>query len=345
MKTRYIIALAAAALMFSGCQKNDLQDTLSGGDSIIRFAPSVAVTESTTKGALINTTGSEKALTEISEFIVSAWDNSDPAENIIPSGSKVVSRNSGEYWITVYGSGDYAGKDKEYLWREGETKVFYAYANLPSTSGAASITNTAASQVLTYDVSKVATDNLQTDILMAYYTNGSTPKTSGLVPLTFYHPLTSVVFKQGNLLEGTVIKSISIDGVYPSGKTAQNSATSAFSWTKTDGTAFGTADETQTVSLSSVTVNSDTKQIGTALLLIPQAFSSSSKTRIKVVLKDAADASKTLTLYYPLNTNLGTVSSPVYTSWKAGYTNTYTISFTSSGYSIDKLDEYIGSSL
>lgn len=337
-------AAALSVLALAGCQKNGFETVYAGGDSIVSFAPSVAVTESTTKGALLNEDGTASAFPTGKTFKVSAWTGTTKSFGYDDVAYKTGGA-SGSYWITVYGSGPNQGKDKEYLWKQGETKSVFAYANLPTTSGAAGIENSSsASQVLTYDVSKVTTDDLQTDILMAYYTNGVTPKTDGLVPLTFYHPLTAVKFVQGTIAEGISIKSVSIEGVYPSGKTAQSSASSAFSWTKTDGTVFGTADETQTVSLSSVTVNPDTKQIGTALLLIPQAFSSSSKTRIKVVLKDAADASKTLTLYYPLNINLGTVSSPVYTSWVAGYTNTYKINFDGI-VAVDRPEMYNGSPL
>ena len=349
MKTRYITAIAAAALMLAGCQRESLApDSGAQYDGIIRFAPNVGGIGNMTRGTLINTTGAEKALTEITEFTVSAWDNSATPVNIIPTGSKVVYRTPADqapYWITVFGSGTHEGEDQKYLWKKDETKTFYAYANLPSTSGAASVTNTAAtSQVLTYDVSLIPTDDLQTDILMAYYTNGSTPATSGLVPLTFYHPLTSVLFKQSaTFQEGVSVKEISIVGVYASGKTEQSSATSAFTWTKTGGSALTKADATQTVSLQQpVTVDPDTKQIGTALLLIPQDFDADSESYIKVVLEDAADDSKTLDLYYLLNTNIGEESSPKYASWKAGYTNVYTISFNGSGLSIDGPDEYNG---
>ena len=324
------LLLTRVLLALVGCQKNDLGNEFAKADSVITFAPSVAVTGNfATKGTLINTTGSDKTLTEIGEFTVSAWDNSATPVNIIPAGSKVLSRNSGAYWITVNGS----NQDKEYLWKKNETKTFYAYANLPTTTGAAGITNsTATGQVLTYDVSNVATDSLQTDILMAYYS--SSAPNNGLVPLKFYHPLTSVVFKQSDdFAEDVTIKSISIEGVYASGKTTQTASTGTnFVWTKTDGSAFAKADETQTVSLGSVTVDAETKQLGGALLLIPQNFASDGNARIKVVLNYRAGD---LTLYYPL----------AGATWKAGCTNAYVINFTDGKLSIEELDKYNGCSL
>ena len=348
MKRQSLYIFALSVLALAGCQKNGFDAVSDGDECIVKFAPSVGGIGNMTRGTLFNTTGAEKALTEITEFTVSAWDNSATPVNIIPTGSKVVYRTPADqapYWITVFGSGTHAGKDQEYLWKKGETKKFYAYANLPTTDDAASVTNTAASQVLTYNVSLIQTDDLQTDILMAYYTN-TTPATSGLVPLTFYHPLTSVLFKQSaTFQEGVSVKEISIVGVYPSGKTEQSSATSVFNWTKTGGSALTAADATQTVNLSTVTVDPDTKQIGTALLLIPQDFDADSESYIKVVLKDAADDSKTLDLYYLLNTNIGAAESPAYSSWKAGCATTYTIKFNGSGLSIDGPDEYNGSPL
>lgn len=226
----------------------------------------------------------------------------------------------GTQWNTVYTKD---GKEycKEYLWKPGEEKTFYAYANLPA--GGAKVTNTDASvQTLTYTVPSSTSD--QTDILLGYYSgDGKTgepgsEKMTGTASIHFYHPLTAVTFKKGTIPDGCEIASISIDALYSKGKTTQSSGTNVFAWTKLDGTDFTEEDATMEMTFT----------IGNAALLIPQTFSASSKSRIKVVLKDADNASRTLDLYYPLNTNIGTEDTPEYTSWKAGNTYTYEIKIT-----------------
>ena len=329
--------MAAAAVVAVSCQKEQLAGT-GEQDAVTRFDVSVAEISdagdgTATRASLINTTGDNThQLSEyLTEFQVAAWEGTSGSTNFIPAYTKVKYKAGGEdgtenYWSTVNGS----DKDVEYLWKKSvTTKTFFACANLPTTTDATAVTNaSAASQVLRYDVSKVATDDLQTDILMAYYSSTSAPD-HGLVPLHFYHPLTSVVFKQSeDFAEDATITGISIEGVYPSGKTTQTSSTGTlFDWTKTDGSAFAKADETLTVSLGSVTVDADTKQIGGALLLIPQTFASDGSARIKVDIDYNGEG---LTLYQPL----------AGAEWEAGFTNNYVINYTDGKLSIEKLDLY-----
>ena len=350
MKRTIFPILSLCTLALASCQKNGFDTVYAGGDDIVRFAPSVVGTDVLTKGTLINEGGPDAiAFDTSSSFFVTAWDNAATPNNIIPgtAGTYQEVKMKGTQWNTVYTNG---GKEysREYLWKSGEVKTFFAYAYLPAGDVVASIIPGAGedpAQELTHTVSSTST--AQADILMGFYKgDGKTgpagsQKMTGTAGIVFSHPLTAVKFKQGTLPAGTSIKSISIKGVYPSGKAEMNPTTAVeedskdrFIWTKTDGSAFTKTDETLTVSLGSVTVASGTKQIGDAFLLIPQTFAADGTARIEVVLKDDNKAGKELNLYYPL----------AETEWAAGYTNTYTINFNGI-VSADKPEMYNGSSL
>ena len=320
-----IIQLALLAvvgtLVLCGCQRDTI---VSEYDGILRLCPSVDKLSGVsfkTKGTLINENGSQYPFSTSMSFFVRAYDATAGTELISGTidGYQEV-KMVGTQWNTVY-TKDSKEYCQEYLWKPGEKKTFYAYANLP-TSGA-NVTNTDASvQTLTYTVPSSTSD--QTDILLGYYSgDGKTgepgsEKMTGTASIHFYHPLTAVTFRKGTITEGYEIASISIDALYSEGMTTQSSATNVFAWTKLDGTDFTEEDATMEMTFA----------IDEAALLIPQTFSASSKSRIKVVLKDADDARRTLDLYYPLNTNIGEESTPEYTSWKAGYTYTYEINIT-----------------
>lgn len=325
INTKYLALIAAAGLtVLSGCQR----DTIVGDyDGILRIRPSVDKLSGVgfrTRGVLINEDGSEYAFKPDMSFFVRAYDATDGDELIAGAiGGYQEVKMVGSQWNTVY-TKDSKEYCQEYLWKPGEKKTFYAYANLPASG--ANVTNTDASvQTLTYTVPSSTSD--QTDILLGYYSgDGKTgepgsEKMTGTASIHFYHPLTAVTFRKGTIPDGCEIASIRIDdGLYSEGMTTQSSATNEFDWTKLDGTAFTDADATLGM----------TFPLDNAALLIPQAFNASSEARIKVVLKDTESADKTVDLFYPLNTNIGTESSPAYTSWKAGYTYTYEINVSGS---------------
>lgn len=329
IKTNYIALFAVAGLtVLCGCQRDTI---VSEYDGILRICPSVdklSGVSFNTKGTLINEDGSHSPFSTSMSFFVRAYDAT--AGTGLISGTidgyqevKMV----GTQWNTVY-TKDSKEYCQEYLWKPGEKKTFYAYANLPASG--AKVTNTDASvQTLTYTVP--SSTSYQTDILLGYYSgDGKTgepgsEKMTGTASIHFYHPLTAVTFRKGTIPDGCEIASISINALYGKGMTTQTSGTNVFAWTKLDGTGFTEEDATMEMAFT----------IGDAALLIPQEFDTDSKSRIKVVLKDAADASKTLDLYWPLTSD----------SWVAGYTNVYTINFNGSGLSIDGPDEYNGSPL
>ncbi len=330
--------LGVSALALTACHRE-----LPGIDAnvvnpgIVKFAPTVADADlskagldidggAITKGTLINNNDkgdkSDIALAHNQEFYVTAWTGTTKSI----AGSKVEYKavtfpdpvGVQSYWTTVDG-GDQV---TEYIWKNGETKTFYAYANLPA-SGASVESTTNAGQTLSYTVPASSAD--QTDILLGTYQG--TGSGTGTASIRFVHPLTSVRFVKGNVSEGVTITGISIEGVYPAGKATQG-ADGSFSWTKNDGNPFTAADdETLTVSIADATEAGG--YLGDALLLIPQTFASTSKARLKVVVDYK---SSDVALYYPLSG----------AQWKASYTNTYAINFIDGcDLSIVELDEYI----
>ena len=323
------------AMLLCGCQRDEFASMkYAQSDAVVRFAPSIAAMsgdDGLTRATLHNTTGdnTHKLSEYLTEFQVAAWEGTSGNTPFIPAGTKVEYITAGEdgadsYWSTVDGSGNI----KEYKWKKTDaTKTFFAWANLPA-SGASVECTSAASQTLT--ITDLPTESeKQTDILLGLYqgdgSTGSPAKKTGTASIHFYHPLTAVQFKKGTLSDGVRISGISIEGVYTSGKTTQTPSTgTAFAWTKTDGSAFAATDETGTVSLSGVTVDED-GFIGDAIVLIPQTFTSNSKTRIKVVLNDG---SSDIPLYYPLTSG----------SWAAGHTYVLTIGYEMYEYSFELAD-------
>lgn len=312
--TLFIIALSSLALV--ACQKNELQN-VSFEDNILRFTPSVVYTEDAdggqspvTKGELINNNDNpdrqEISFKTDGYFFVKAWTTGAATADF--DYTKVLYRNAGDshYWITVNAS----DQDKEYLWKKGESKTFYAYANMPLSwaSVGSELVSTKPVQTLSVSELPVASADQQ-DIILGYYANGSTSQSSGLVPIKFYHPMTAVIFKQG-AITGTdaTITGISIEGVYSKG-TATMDAVSMAKTDNADKFVWSDLSGNQTVSLSSTDTDDDSKQIGDAFILIPQEFAADSKARIIVEFSDGS------TLYTPLAGK----------EWKAGYTTTYTI--------------------
>jgi len=285
LNSRYILSLIALAVLSSGCRQNDLDIQNLDGEERLLFSP---VIESGTKGDMI--TGTSYGTTR--DFYASAWNGTSSQFGY--TKVKRFQHTTGSlhgYWSTVDGS----DKLLEYFWRKngstGETKTIYAYANLPSTTGAATMTNTtSSSQKLTYDVTKAATDFTQTDILLGYY-NGTGEKKTDYVgrfaQINFRHPLTVVKFKKG-IIEGfdpatDKITKISLSNVYANGECVDNGS---FTWT--------TGSSVATVSMSSSTglaIDGTSSLIGGPLFIIPQNLATKSFTIGLDVTIDGTDYS------------------------------------------------------
>ena len=180
-----------------------------------------------TKGAQINTTGSQKSLngyaSAISKFNVWAY-NGDNSAFI----TNEIAQLQEDIWDTNVG----------HPWKTEDTKTFYAYANTPA-SGTSVSCSTSGLQMTVSAIPAKASD--QKDVLVARYKSGAPEKIVN-VPLSFQHAMTAVVFKKGTV-EGTFnIKSVTLSGVYSSAKAAFDSSVA---WSDKTGSATvtGTVDD------------------------------------------------------------------------------------------------------
>lgn len=274
-KSKYIISLLSLATLVSGCQKNNPDGVSVKEDQIVMFSPCLHVGEEIgTKGTIISGTSYGTA-----PFTASAWSGTT---NKFPYTTVKQFTHTGGSGHTYWSTCDASGKMVEHLWKKDETLTFYAYSNLPTTTGAATMANTSSSsQTLTYDVTKVTTASAQTDILLGYYSGtGQTPADAGktgtdwvghFAPINFRHPLTAVKFKKGTIdgwTTGDKITKIEIAGVYASGVCTDNGS---FAWTP--------GSTTTTVSMSNtdgLAIDGTSSLVGEPFLLIPQNLASKS---------------------------------------------------------------------
>ena len=318
-KTYTLLSAAAVCLLCLSCQKTDMGDPNDEGSvSRLSFMPTVSVLHErnnadATKGALINEDGTAGAFDPSKSFFVTAFDGATSA-NIIPgtAGTYQEVKKKGSQWNTVYtdGGSEYC---QEYLWKAGETKTFYAYANLPE-SGATIVNADATGQTLTYTVPASVAD--QTDILMGLCTGdgrtgpSGSEQMTGTALLSFVHPLAAVRFKLG-AVTGTAsfeVNSIAVENVYGSGSVTQSASNPlAAEWT----------DLSSTITVSQTVTTQPTIEapdMGEAFMLIPQTFSATATARIAMTC--TVDG-KLRTVYSPLGGE----------TWTAGSIHTYTLSY------------------
>lgn len=319
MNKRYTtLAIAAISLLSQSCQREE-ESGRGQADATLTFAPSVTAIRAMeggapTKGTPLNVDGSEGAFPAGRSFFVSGWSDASTPANIIPGTAGLYQevKLKGTEWNTVYTDGgvEYC---KEYLWKPGETKTFYAYANLPEDG--ASVTNEdATGQTLSYAVPESV--DAQTDILLGFYTGdgrtgpSGSEKMTGTATLKFAHPLTGVCFKLGTV-SGTAsfeVNSIAVEGIYASGSVTQNAGNPlAADWSG----CTGSITVSQSVSTQPTAA---APEIGGTFLLIPQTFAATSGARIAVSCTVDGAAR---TLYSPLGGE----------TWTAGTLYSYTIDY------------------
>ena len=188
-----------------------------------------------TKGSLINGpdgadgyTGKPIALSDsLDTFIVHAFDT-DSQSAVFAEADSTATYSDGR-WLM----------GNAYYWPQRTSVDFYAYANMPSQAGAASVKldKTHRQQMLTYTVPGNTDD--QKDILMAIYSGTGTA--NGEAEIRFAHPLTAVQFGRENTPEMTGITNITMGGVHHKGCATQTlERPTDFSWVLLD-------DETSTV--------------------------------------------------------------------------------------------------
>ena len=309
-----------------------------------------------TKGALINDPGTEggpvKPLSDYADkidntFWVAAWNDAATPARIIPDQalSEGYTSTDGKYQKVMYRTKDVAGNDlttpywmtmqpmgalnegvtaigpadDEYIWKKTEEKTFYAYANLPSSGASVALLDANAGQTLSHTVSSSVSDHK--DILMGYYagdgSTGSPATQTGTASIHFYHPLTAIIFKVGNIEGVKSIDNISICGVYASGDATMDATTV--------GKAVAESKVEEAVEWSNCTGSTTVSQIitgnipdtgtelGEAFLLIPQQFDAESSARIAITL--TLDDGNSRTLYSPLASK----------EWLAGHVYRYSI--------------------
>ncbi len=192
-------------------------------------------------------------------------------------------------------------------WPQATVLDCYAYANLPK--GFATVTTDPEYGVQKLEYSVPASTDDQRDILISDRYHGS-GNGKGTVSFTFYHPLTAVQFKLGEVDPSvTGIESITISGVHTSGNAVQSADNPAdFEWTPAAASA-------------TVMQQSDGKLEvvggvqGDPFLLIPQNLTTNS---IDITVNLIIDGHGV-----PFNAMLNTGN------WLAGYTYTYSIGYSS----------------
>ena len=230
-------AFAAAIFVLAGCQKCIVPEE----GLPIRFAIGA---ENVTKGELINTDGSDKALADkgVTSFKASAYNGSSPMFS-----DQTVTYASGK-WSTA----------STYYWPQSTVLTFLAYTNLPE-GQTATIAATGVSTVHTVPAEASA----QKDILLGHYKgNGGN---TGTAAIRFEHPMTAVRFLRGYISESIGIRSISIKGVTASG-TATMDSDGTVSWSDL-GAYTHTVSQTKADGLS---VDGTTNLIGEPFIIIPQ---------------------------------------------------------------------------
>lgn len=242
MRKNSIYILAILVLALSGCRKEEVENQ---DNDIVKYAV-VLGNGPQSKGTLVNTSGSDASLSDFTEtvkgFKVSAYNGA--------AATALFSQTlnwSGSAWVA----------DPVAFWPQATKLTFYAYANLPATGS--SVTPASAGQTLTHTVPVAAID--QKDILLGYY-KGSGGNT-GMAEILFSHPLTAVVFKDAGLLDGKIVKSITLSGIGLSGSTTMDADGAIGDWNVTGYN--GTASQSKEGGL---TVKDDV--IGEPFIIIPQ---------------------------------------------------------------------------
>ena len=308
MKTRYIIALAAAALMFSGCQKNELSGGNAAGenDGILKFRLSGL---QLTKGALINREADMLAA-GIDTFRVQAW-NADCSDFL--TEQTVTYSTEKSMWQTA----------EPIVWTGTDSKTFFAYTNLPETG--ATVTNTCTSdsrkQTLAYTLPLDARQ--QNDVMLGWY--GGDGNGESTADITLIHPLSSIVLKRGEMVVDG-IKSITVSGLYASGTVDVTYAAGAggivptYDWGETC-TGSVASYLTPTGSDTYISVDAD-GIIGTPFIVIPQRVAAN---QVKItVTVSVSGADKSLVVNVPAG---AFVAGETHVFTLGGY-NPYTYTFT-----------------
>jgi len=213
-----------------------------------------------------------------------------------------------------------------FKWKKNTSYTFEAvYPKPAATLGtvgltALSVNKTPGSLTFSYKVPTATMDAADNDFMLAYYSGTGT---EGVAPLTFTHPLTCVNFKAGTMTGISTINSITIEGVYASGSCTVRTTTDAssnpcYSYEVSDSdnsslwTPAGSTSVTGTSEITASSIGRTTWAYN--FLLIPQDTAAKN---VKLKIGITTEGGDTY--------NIATTLSTEY--WRAGYTNTYTITY------------------
>ena len=286
------ISLPLECSVCDGMPGTQFADTATGADS------------TATKAAQYNTVS--ELQDNIGTFRVTAW-NSD--------NTKFIPTDESTEGTVNYTSGRWTLVGTAPLWKNADVKTFFAYTNLPA--GATVTCSDDASQTFSYATLKTDAAD-QNDALLGYYQgNGDRDGdgvSDGVARIRFIHPLTAVVFKQGDFEGITDVKSLSIEGVYDGGTAAVT-----YSYDP-DGNLvphinWGTSRSTTTTVSQTVTGDMPGKgnMLGVPFIILPQDLATQDVTIKAVVTADSGDQE----IMAELKTG----------SWVEGKTNTYTLGY------------------
>lgn len=295
--------MSLCVLALAGCRKEGLENQ-GLGDGTVRYAV-VMDDDTQTKGTLVNTDGSDKALSEFADaigkkFAVRAFEG---------SGSTPIITQDVE-WKTD----KWVGNPVAY-WPQATSLTFLAYANMPASTIATA--DFSASDITLNYLAVPEDATAQKDILLGHYqgNGGST----GTAQIHFEHPLTAVRFLRGDIDASLVIKSISISGVASSG-TATMDVSGAITWSGVSGYTH-TVSQTKADGLGE---DGTTKLIGEPFIIIPQNVAVNT-VKVNVTFTDGTAVEATIASG----------------EWLAGKTNTYMLNIDGSIVSISP-EEYNG---
>lgn len=170
----------------------------------------------------------------------------------------------------------------------------------------------------------------QPDLIVALTPNQN--RKVDVVDIDFYHALSAVIFKAGDMPENTKLKSITLKGVNSEGTctyyTATDSNVPSFKWTSSEPKNY-----TQTFG-SDLKDNTDitTTASEAAFMMIPQPFSDKAIVSVEVVVNEG-DYERTYTSNMKLMDLIRNV-----TAWKAHHKYTYTLSL-KEGVTVDVTDQ------
>lgn len=171
--------------------------------------------------------------------------------------------------------------------------------------------------------------NNQPDLIVALTPNQN--RKVDVVDIDFYHALSAVIFKVGDMPENTKLQSITLKGVNSEGTctyTATGSNVPSFKWTSSEPKGYTQAFGSDLKDNTDITTTASEA----AFMMIPQTFSDDAIVIVEVVVNEG-DYERTYTSNMKLKTLI-----PNVTGWEAHHKYTYTLSL-KEGVTVDVTDQ------